>query len=326
MGKRFAEYAKHIYFTSFRDPMNHPQYSVVIPAYCSPATLPELCEAIKNFFVANRNTFEIVIVNDNSPDNTWEVIKELKRNFSYPVKGINLSKNTGQHHALLCGFHYVSGQFIITIDDDLQFHPEEISKLIETQQTTNSDLVYGIQEVKQHSFIRNFGSKVVAYIFSNFASTPGRGSSFRLIRADLVEKIKHFNQKYIFLDELLAWFSNSTHFVTVNHRRRKEGKSGYTLFKLIVWTLRLIFLYTTLPLKVITYFGLIAFLVCLGFIGYFLYMKFTYGAELGFTALIVTILMSTGLVLFSIGVIGEYINRLFQLQTRRPVFFIKEII
>lgn len=306
--------------------MNAPQFSIVIPVYRSEKTLPELCDAIHNFFEKSHLSYELILVNDACPNNSWETVKSIKAQHPNIVTAINLAKNAGQHHAILCGFQYVKGAFVITIDDDLQFHPNEIEKLIAQQKRTDADLVYGIQIVKEHSFIRNLGSKAVAFLFASFASTPGKGSSFRIIKADVVQSIKHFNQRYIFLDELLAWFASNTQFVEVNHSRRKEGKSGYSIFKLVLWTLRLIFTYTTLPLRVMTYFGLMAFLICLGFVGYFLYMKFSFGAELGFTALIVSIFMSTGLILFSLGIIGEYLSRLFQLQTKRPVFFVKEVL
>ncbi|HRN94347.1 MAG: glycosyltransferase family 2 protein [Chitinophagales bacterium] len=306
--------------------MSTPQYSIVVPVYRSEQTLPELCAELIKFFASKNLSFEIVLVNDASPDNTWETVTKIKAEYTAFVTAVNLAKNTGQHHALLCGFQYAKGEFVITIDDDLQFHPNEIEKLIYQQQLTNADLVYGLQMQKQHTYIRNMGSKAVAHIFTNFGSTPGKGSSFRLIKSSVVQKIKDFNQRYIFLDELLAWFATNTQFVGVNHYKREHGKSGYTLFKLALWTLRLIFTYTTLPLRVMTYFGLLAFLICLGFVAYFIYMKVTCGAELGFTALITSIIMSTGLILFSLGIIGEYLSRLFQLQTKRPVFFVKEVL
>lgn len=306
--------------------MNTPQYSVVVPVYRSEQILPKLYEELFKFFHSNKLSFEIVLVNDASPDNTWEAVKKIKTEHPEYVTAVNLAKNAGQHHALLCGFQYAKGEFVITIDDDLQFHPIEIEKLILQQKNTNADLVYGIQEHKQHTYIRNVGSRAVAYIFSSFASTPGKGSSFRLIKSEVVHKIKHFNQRYIFLDELLAWFATNTQFIQVNHTKREFGESGYSLFKLTLWTIRLIFTYTTLPLRIMTYFGLLAFLICLGFVAYFIYMKITCGAELGFTALITSVIMSTGLILFSLGVIGEYLSRLFQLQTKRPVFFVKEVL
>lgn len=306
--------------------MNEPQFSVVIPVYKSEQTLPELCADMVQYFTSRNSSFEIILVNDASPDNTWNAITKIKELYPQTVIAIDLAKNTGQHHATLCGFQYAKGNFVITIDDDLQYHPSEIEKLIQQQALTHADLVYGIPMVKEHFYIRNVGSKLVAFLFSGFGSSPGKGSSFRLIKSEIVDKVKHFNQRYIFLEELLAWFSSNTQFVGVNHHKRENGKSGYTLSKLTLWTFRLIFTYTTLPLKIMTYFGLIAFLICLGFVVYFVYMKQYYGAELGFTALITSIFMSTGIILFSLGVIGEYISRLFQLQTKRPVFFVKEVL
>jgi len=306
--------------------MSEIDYSIVVPVYKSTATLKQLCDEVNAVFSESNLTYELILVNDASPDDTWNIVKEIKANSSAKVTAVNLAKNTGQHHALLCGFQYVTGKFVITIDDDLQFSPKDILLLIKQQKLTDADLVYGIQFVKEHSVFRNLGSRTVAYMFSSFASTPGRGSSFRLISSNIIQQIKNFNHRYIFLDELLAWFTSNTQFIEVTHSKRKEGKSGYTLGKLILWTLQIIFAYTTLPLRIMTYLGLIAFLICLGMVSFFIYQKVNVGAELGFTALITSIFMSTGLILFCLGIIGEYLNRLFHMQYKRPVFYIKEVL
>ena len=163
-------------------------------------------------------------------------------------------------------------------------------------------------------------------IFWNFANTPAQGSSFRLLTRYVIDKVKDHDSPFVFLDEVLAWHSRGNSFAEIRHEDRTEGRSGYNIFKLTAYTLQIIVTYTVLPLRLITWFGLIAFFVCLGFICFFIYQKYTYGAELGFTALIVSVIMSTGLILFSIGIIGEYISRLFVLQSRRPPFIIKEIL
>jgi undecaprenyl-phosphate 4-deoxy-4-formamido-L-arabinose transferase len=167
---------------------------------------------------------------------------------------------------------------------------------------------------------------MIAKLFRHFASMPVKGSSFKLISKEIINQIKNYNQPFVFLDEIIAWHSSNTSFTSIRHEERKEGTSGYSLFKLIKYSFQIIVSYTTLPLRIITWFGLLAFLVCLGFVIYFVYMKYTYGAELGFTTLIVSIFMSTGLILFSIGIIGEYISRLFMIQTQKPLFIIKEIL
>ena len=269
---------------------------------------------------------ELILVNDHSTDQSWEIIKQLKDRYLGQITGINLSRNFGQHRALLCGFHNCSGDYIVTIDDDLQHHPEDIKYLINIQNQTGADVVYGIFKKKKHSTIRNIGSNALTYIFLKFANTPAQGSSFRLLSRHIVDQVKNYDSPFIFLDEIIAWYSRGNSFAEIRHEDRAVGRSGYNIFKLVAYTIQIIVTYTILPLRIITWVGLMAFFICLFFISYFVYQKYTYGAELGFTALIVSLFMSTGLILFSIGIIGEYISRLFILQSKKPSFVIKEIV
>ena len=269
---------------------------------------------------------ELILVNDHSTDQSWEIIKQLKDRYLGQITGINLSRNFGQHRALLCGFHNCSGDYIVTIDDDLQHHPEDIKYLINIQNQTGADVVYGIFKKKKHSTIRNIGSNALTYIFLKFANTPAQGSSFRLLSRHIVDQVKNYDSPFIFLDEIIAWYSRGNSFAEIRHEDRAVGRSGYNIFKLVAYTIQIIVTYTILPLRIITWVGLMAFFICLFFISYFVYQKYTCGAELGFTALIVSLFMSTGLILFSIGIIGEYISRLFILQSKKPSFVIKEIV
>jgi undecaprenyl-phosphate 4-deoxy-4-formamido-L-arabinose transferase len=301
-------------------------YSVIIPVYNSEKTLEEVCRRVVALFQSLHEQVELVLINDGSKDGSWEIIKKIKNDYPGQVVGVNLARNFGQHRALLCGFNECSGDFIVTIDDDLQHYPEDIHCLIDQQKESQADIVYGIYKKKKHSFLRNLGSNAITFIFVNFANTPDRGSSFRLISRHVVEKVKGYDSPFVFLDEVLAWHSRGYSFSDIRHDDRTVGRSGHNAFKLIAYTVQIIFTYTLLPLRLITFFGLFAFFVCLGFITYFIYQKYTYGAELGFTALIVSLFMSAGLILFSIGIIGEYISRLFVLQSRKPPFIIKEIV
>jgi glycosyltransferase involved in cell wall biosynthesis len=269
---------------------------------------------------------ELVLINDGSKDDSWAVIRQLRSEYPDQIIGVNLAKNFGQHRALLCGFNQCTGDFIITIDDDLQHYPEDIRCLIDEQVKTQADVVYGIYTQKKHSVLRNIGSNILARIFLKFANTPDRGSSFRLLSRHVIDRVKTYESPFVFLDEVIAWHSRGNAFADIRHENRPEGRSGYNIFKLTVYTIQIIVTYTILPLRLITWFGLLSFFVCLFFICYFIYQKYTYGAELGFTATIVSIFMSTGLILFSIGIIGEYISRLFVLQSRKPPFIIKEIL
>lgn len=304
-----------------------PTYSVVVPVYNSEKTLVELCTRIQNSFSSIQSDFEIILVNDFSTDGSWSVIRELKGKFQDQLTAIHFRKNFGQHKALLCGFQFARGEYIITIDDDLQFFPEDIGLLIEKAKSTSADLVYGTyQDERQHAPIRKWGSGFVSIIFEKFGNTVGQGSSFKIIHRSVIDKIKDYNHSFTFVDEILSWHTTKIEWQQVRHASRREGSSGYSLPKLIFLTLNLIFSYTTVPLRFMTWFGLASFWICLVLVVYFIYMKIAQGAALGFTALIVSIFMSTGLILFSLGIIGEYLNRLFALQHKKPPYLIQEIL
>jgi glycosyltransferase involved in cell wall biosynthesis len=303
------------------------QYSIVVPVYNSQKTLTELCTRIEQTMQTMQTNWQIVLVNDCSADESWQVIKELKSRYADRLTAVSLGKNSGQHKALLCGFQFANGQYVITIDDDLQFYPEDIPLLISRTRETNAELVYGYyQNGRKHSALRRQGSRFVAYIFEKFGNTKGQGSSYKLISKNVTDKVKDYNHSFTFLDEILSWHTSRIDYVEVRHAPRREGRSGYSIFKLIFITLNLFFGYTTIPLRFMTWFGLISFWVCLLFIGYFLYQKFTQGAQLGFTAVMVSIFMSTGLILFSLGILGEYLNRLIILQHKRPPYLVKEVL
>jgi len=301
-------------------------YSVVVPVYNGQRSLEELCSRIFRTFESLGHSFEIILVNDASPDGSWHVIRQLKPQYGNHIKGVDLASNVGQHKALLCGFQFVEGQFAITIDDDLQIPPEEIGSLLERQKRTGAEVVYGVYANKKHGAVRNLGSKLMEKMFHRFASTPGKGSSFKLLGSRIVGRLESHNHSYVYLDELIGWYAHHVEFVSVKHESRKQGKSGYNVLKLFFMVLNLTINYTIVPLRMITWFGLISAVVFF-FIGlYFIYMKYTVGAYLGFTALIVAIFFSTGLILFCLGIIGEYISRIFAMQSRKPQFRIKEVL
>ena len=306
--------------------MDKKDFSIVVPVYYSEKTLAELYLRIEKYFTKKQKSFVVIFVDDGSADKSWEVLLTLKKKNPHTVTAVKLTQNYGQHNALFCGLTFVKGEWVITIDDDLQTPPEEIEKLLLTQENTGAELVYGYYEKKEHSLIRNAGSWFVGKIFKNFANMSGKGSSFKLISSFVTEKVISRNYRMFFLDEILAWHTDNIEHVVVEHLPRKEGQSGYTLFKLFKITLKLVVGYTAFPLKIISWFGLLSALICLGFVSYFIYMKYNYGAELGFTTLIVSIFFSTGLILFSLGIIGEYIRRLYIGETGKPSYTVKTVL
>lgn len=305
--------------------LNTHKYSIVVPVYNSDQSLMELCTRIDKALQAYN--YEVVLVDDGSSDNSWQVINTIKQNLGNKVTAISLNKNHGQHTALFCGFQYCKGDFIITMDDDLQHPPEEIVKLIAKQDEAQADVVYGIYEVKHHSALRNSGSFFVRKTSNVAGSNSGLGSSFRLVRKSIIDQIVQ-NQKNVFfyLDEVFYWYTASFAYVNVQHQPRSKGESGYTMYKLLSLYFGILVNYTAWPLRLMTYVGLI-FAVVNFLLGIsFILRKLFFRAPLGFTALIVAVLFSTGILMLCMGIIGQYLFKIYIGQQSKPPYSIRQIL
>lgn len=302
--------------------------SVVIPVYNSQEALPELVKKLNECFDSlTEYSLELILVNDGSKDKSWEVIEQLKKEEMNSLKAINLSKNYGQHNALLCGFNFASGDFVITMDDDLQHPPAEIAQLIDKQKGTNASIVYGMYDEKHHSFIRNLGSIFVRKTSSFRKQNKGGGSSFRMIKKELVEiLVEKHGQHFMYLDAVLNWYNTDVSLVQVKHQPRKYGKTGYSLKKLFDIYINVLYYYSSKPLKVIIAVGLTSsfatFILGLRFI----YRKIFFDVPLGYTSIIVAIMFSTSLILFCLGVIGNYLYKLYHLQQNKPPYSVKSVL
>jgi len=306
---------------------NSPKYSVVVPVYNSEESLEELFTGIKSVFEEQGEKFEVIFVEDHGQDGSWDVLKRLKEEYKDLITAIRLSKNFGQHNATLCGFGFAKGDFIITIDDDLQVPPSEIIKLIHAREQTNHDLIYGYFSKKRHSQLRNAGSTTVKKASRLFRGTAGEGSSFRLISRELVDKILSYNNYFVFIDEILHWYTEEITFVEVRHLPRKYKSSSYSFGSLIRMTGNSLIFYSAIPLKMMVYGGFTVSLVFFLFGVYYIYRKIFLGVPVpGYTSLIVAVLFSTGIILLSLGVIGEYISRIYSIQNKKPLFSIKKIL
>ncbi len=300
-------------------------YSIVVPVFNSEFTLRKLYDRTVEVFKQLDKTVEFVFVDDSSLDNSWEVLKSVKALNPKNVTIIRFNKNYGQQNATFCGMEHAKGSFIITMDDDLQQPPEEIPRLITKMEEENSDLVYGVYKKKQHSFLRNLGSNVVKKTGGKLLDRPDIVSSFRLVKHEIVKKIFPHTNNTIFVDELLWWYTDSLTYAWVDHQKRMGSKSGYTYGKLWRFLAELILYYTNFPLKFMVYGGLFSSILFLFITGYYLAAKLFFDVPLGYTSIIVGIMLSTSLILFSLGIIGEYISRLYQSQNKKPPYIIKEI-
>lgn len=305
--------------------MNEVEYSIIVPVYNSSQTLNELFTRLCATMDGIGKSYQVVFVDDGSLDDSWQLLGELKKACPEKVTVIRLTKNFGQHNATFCGFNFMNGRWLITLDDDLQNPPEEILRLIRAQEETGADLVYGIYEEKQHSYVRNLGS---AYLkrTSRILGRPGEGSSFRLISLDIVQKVLIHHQNFIFIDELLHWYTGNICFTPVKHEKRRSTKSGYNTRKLWGLITNLMIYYTSVPLKIMTYGGFFSSAVFMVLSLIFAFKKIFFNVPLGYTSLIVAVLFSTSLILFSLGIIGEYLSRIYMVQNKKPPYSIKKVI
>lgn len=305
--------------------MKSSDFSVVVPVYGGSQTIATLVDRIFPVFRSLQQSVEVILVDDASPDDSWKVIRKIAEQYKGQIKAIRLAKNCGQQSATLCGIHHASGKWIVTIDDDLQHLPEEIPLLIARQQETGADMVYGIFAQKQHSFFRNLGSFMFNKLFALIGNTSGNGSSFRLINGEVCGGLLKNYHSHMLLDEVLSWHASTVAQINVRHEARELGKSGYSGMKLMLLTINYVVNYTVIPLRLMTYGGLLSSFItlCIGL--YFIYQKQYENVELGFTSIVVAIFFSTSLILFSLGIIGEYISRMYVKDWNRPQYLIGEI-
>jgi len=303
-----------------------PEFSVIVPVFNSDQTLSELFNRTQAVFSSAGLSFEMVFVDDFSHDNSWNVLTQLKSEHPENVVAIRLAKNFGQHNAVFCGMDHAKGELIITLDDDLQIPPEEIPKLIKVYHETDADLVYGYFGKKRHSIIRNFGSYFIKNSSRILLKSPGEGSSFRLITAKLAANILKHQQHFVYIDELLLWYTSNIRFVEVKHLKRAIHRSGYSTWKLFQLSANIVIYYTAVPLRIMTYGGFILSVLSLLLGIRFIVNKIVHDVPLGYTSLIVTILFSTSVIMLCLGLIGEYLTRIYQVQNKKPPYSIKKIL
>ena len=300
-------------------------YSVVVPVHNSEVSLNQLCDQIIDTLA--QHTFEIIFVDDGSTDKSWHIITRLKNEHPSIIRAIRLQKNFGQHAATSCAFGFCKGSFVITIDDDLQYGPKDILLLIQKQKERHADVVYGMSSNKKHSGIRNLGSKYVQFESRIFEGNTNRPSSFRLLDKKIVQAIAtHHTNSFMYLDNIISWYTSSFAFVEVAHYPRLSGKSGYNIIKLLRIHLSAIMNYSVVPLKAMTYFGFIFSIISFLFGVHFVYMKLFHEVPIGYTSIIVAVLFCSGIIMFCLGIIGQYLFRLHTSQQNKPLYSIKDIL
>ena len=311
-------------------PSNIISYSFVVPVYNSGAWLPELVERTKKVMDGHNLSWEILLINDHSPDtNTWNVIVELAEKYR-EVQGIDLLYNVGQFRTTLCGIENAAGEFIVTMDDDLQHPPEELPKLIEAMnKNPATDCIMGKYLSKKHGLMRNTGSYMMREVMNLLYSKPRHivTTSFRIMPASFAKSLCLYRIASPQLGPLIITLSKKIKNVPVEHHERKRGKSGYGFFRCIKEGYQSLVNASLLPLRLFSGLGLCTALIAF-FISLFFFARWCMRGVgvAGFTSLILAVSFFSGMLLVGIGIIGEYVGRIIMEVTGLPRYHVKKII
>ena len=303
-----------------------PSVSVVIPCYYSAESLTTLSSKIIESCNLVASNLEIFFVDDGSKDSTWQVISELSIRDSR-IHGIRFSKNFGQHKAIMAGLRESRNEFIVVMDADMQDDPTQIPRLISKAIDSGAEVVLAKRIRKRHNFLKKFGSKLFSKIFSFMTGTQRESEfgNFGVYSRKLIDEVKSFGDKDFLLGNLVTWSGFSSSYIDVEHNDRLHGKSTYSFWALVKLAYSVIISHSNFPLRFIVFLGsvvsAISFsLAVLVMVGYF----FRDETPLGWTSMIITILLSTGLLLISIGIVGLYIARIFDSTKQRPLYIVSD--
>lgn len=305
--------------------------AVLIPVYNSEDTIGELIDVLVETFESHPTItlWELILVNDCSQDNSHQVILAAMERHPGLIKYLHLYRNFGEHNAVMCGLNHLTADCVAIIDDDFQNPPSEISLLVDCLQAGDHDVVYSYYEEKRHSWFRNLGSWGNDRVATILLRKPPDLylSSFKVIRADLVRIITQYTGPYPYIDGLILRSTKRIGRQLCKHADRKVGKSSYTLRKLIRLWLNMSTGFSVTPLRIAAYLGFfvsaVAVLMAIAFsLEYLLPDRYT---PPGWASTIVTITFLAGLQLSVLGVIGEYLGRLFLTISGSPQYIVREI-
>ena len=302
--------------------------SFVIPCYNSSQTIENVVIEIQDTMKKlSAYCYEIILVNDCSPDDTFKVITDLCEKHSN-ICGINLSKNFGQHGALMAGFHQVTGDILVCLDDDGQTPANEVDKLL-AEIESGQDVVYARYDHKKHSMFRNFGSWVNEKMAQFLLGKPKElfVSSYFVARRFIVDEMLKYENAYPYVIGLVLRTTKRISNVTVNHREREIGTSGYTLGKLLALWFNGFTAFSTKPLRIATLSGGVFAVVGFLYGIYTVIKKFVNPAvPMGFSSLMAAVLFMGGMLMIMLGLIGEYIGRMYICMNNAPQFVVRDLI
>lgn len=299
--------------------------SIVIPCYGSEHTIESVVEEVEQTITKRNVEHEIILVNDCSPDHVWDKIMQLSQKYK-SVVGISFAKNFGQHAALMAGYRESSGDIVVSMDDDGQTPADELYKLVD-QIESGYDVVYAVYENKKHSVFRNLGSRLNDFMCNVLLGKP-KGlmiTSYFAARKFVIEEICRYKNSYPYVIGLVLRSTKNIGTVPVKHRARMEGRSGYTFGKLLSLWLNGFTAFSVKPLRFATMMGIL--IASLGFL-YIIYIIVNKimnpNVLLGWSSTMAAIFLIGGLVLFTLGISGEYLGRIYISINDAPQYVIKK--
>ncbi len=299
--------------------------SVVVPVYNGADSVPVLVAALAQLHV--EGGLEIVLVNDGSPDNSLAVCRELCKKNTVALTVVNLSRNFGEHNAVMAGYSHARGEYIINMDDDLQNPPEEVLNLWQHTKNHQYDVVYTFYQNKQHDSWRNLGSRFTNWCADWVIDKP-KGlylSSFRCVSAFLAKQVVEHQGPFPYVDGLIFQITQNVGTLAVQHLPRAQGQSNYTLRRLLRLFLSMLLNFSVLPLRIGTLTGvLLALLGLVAFLSILLEAFFT-DTPRGWASMMAGVLTLAGVQLMMLGIIGEYLGRLFLTINKKPQFVVRDI-
>ena len=303
-----------------------PALSFVIPLYFSAETIQPLVKEIEALTIEGGH--ELVLVNDGSRDATAGVCRELLRDARIPITFVNHARNFGEHNAVLTGYRHARGAYVVNLDDDGQNPPAEAVRLWQHAKREGLDVVYGHYGKKEHAAWRNLGSWLTNRITDWVLDKP-KGfylSSFRCVSAFTAREVAAHDGPYPYIDGLILQVTQNLGALEVHHAGRMTGESGYTIRRLVrLWTSTFVN-FSVMPLRLATLLGLIMAVVGLSGLAVVLYLRLTNrGPDYGWGSLMGALLVFSGTQLVMLGLIGEYIGRMFLTINRRPQSVVRSV-
>ena len=303
---------------------NNELLSVVVPLYLGAEMLFELVDRVEVSLSELPCGFELILVNDYSPDNSWDIVKQIAKEKSW-VKGINLSKNFGQHYAISAGLEHCSGEWVVVMDCDLQDQPEEIQKMYQHAIEGGYDIVRAQRIQRQDKFFKRLGSKgfykVLGYLSGmNLDSSV---ANFGIYRKQVILEINKLKEQNRYFPTMVSWVGFNSSFLPVAHAERKAGVSSYNIFSLFRLAIDIILANSDKPLMLMVKSGILISIAAI-IIGFFYFYKWLTGGIIvpGYTSLILSIWFLFGLTITMLGILAMYIGKMFQNIKNRPYYIV----